>query len=93
MDNGLVIEVDPERFEEMVAAALDGLPEELGRLMSNHVYQPHRTGGSARPNHSDPSIKLAVQSWQGEDVGSGSGPVLRPQNCALQRRPKCPSSW
>jgi predicted Zn-dependent protease with MMP-like domain len=35
MDNGLVIEVDPERFEEMVASALDGLPEELGRLMSN----------------------------------------------------------
>jgi predicted Zn-dependent protease with MMP-like domain len=34
-DNGLVIEVDPERFEEMVAAALDGLPEGLGRLMSN----------------------------------------------------------
>src|SRR5579862_6237543 len=35
MDNGLVIDVDQEWFEEMVAAALDGLPEELGRLMSN----------------------------------------------------------
>jgi predicted Zn-dependent protease with MMP-like domain len=35
MDNGLVIEIDPVRFEEMVASALDGLPEELGRLMSN----------------------------------------------------------
>ncbi|MEZ0579513.1 metallopeptidase family protein [Nocardioides sp. MH1] len=30
-----MIEVEPERFEEMVAEALDGLPEELGRLMSN----------------------------------------------------------
>jgi predicted Zn-dependent protease with MMP-like domain len=30
-----VIEVEPERFEEMVAAALDGLPPELGKLMSN----------------------------------------------------------
>ena len=30
-----MIEVDPERFEEMVASALDGLPQELGRLMSN----------------------------------------------------------
>jgi predicted Zn-dependent protease with MMP-like domain len=30
-----VIEVDPERFEEMVSLALDGLPSELGRLMSN----------------------------------------------------------
>ncbi len=34
-DNGVVIEVEPERFEEMVAAALDGLPEGLGRLMRN----------------------------------------------------------
>jgi predicted Zn-dependent protease with MMP-like domain len=34
-DNGLVVEVEPERFEEMVAEALDGLPEELGQLMSN----------------------------------------------------------
>jgi predicted Zn-dependent protease with MMP-like domain len=35
MDNGLVADVEPERFEEMVVTALDGLPEELGRLMSN----------------------------------------------------------
>ena len=34
-DNGLVIEVDPERFEEMVVTALDGLPEGLGQLMRN----------------------------------------------------------
>jgi predicted Zn-dependent protease with MMP-like domain len=34
-DNGLVIHVDPDRFEDMVAAALDGLPEDLGRLMEN----------------------------------------------------------
>ena len=30
-----MIDVEPERFEEMVAEALDGLPAELGRLMSN----------------------------------------------------------
>ena len=35
MHNGLVIEVEPGRFEEMVAEALDGLPPELGRLMRN----------------------------------------------------------
>src|SRR4051794_2212258 len=34
-DTGQMIEVEPERFEEMVAEALDGLPEELGRIMSN----------------------------------------------------------
>jgi predicted Zn-dependent protease with MMP-like domain len=30
-----MIDVDPDRFEEMVAAALDGLPDDLGRLMRN----------------------------------------------------------
>ena len=30
-----MIEVDPARFEEMVGEALDGLPEDLGRLMRN----------------------------------------------------------
>ena len=34
-DNGWVIEVGPERFEEMVVTALDGLPEDLGQLMRN----------------------------------------------------------
>jgi predicted Zn-dependent protease with MMP-like domain len=34
-DNGLVIDVDPGRFEDMVTTALDGLPEELGQLMRN----------------------------------------------------------
>ena len=35
LDNGLVIDVDPGRFEDMVITALDGLPEELSRLMRN----------------------------------------------------------
>ncbi len=34
-DNGLVVDVEPGRFEEMVITALDGLPEDLGRLMRN----------------------------------------------------------
>jgi predicted Zn-dependent protease with MMP-like domain len=34
-DNEGVIWVEPERFEEMVAAALDSLPDELGQLMRN----------------------------------------------------------
>ena len=40
-----MIEVEPERFEEMVADALDGLPEGLGKLMSNvAVTVEHRPG-------------------------------------------------
>jgi predicted Zn-dependent protease with MMP-like domain len=34
-ENRLVVEVEPERFEAMVVEALDGIPEELGDLMSN----------------------------------------------------------
>jgi predicted Zn-dependent protease with MMP-like domain len=34
-DNERVIDIEPGRFEEMVAIALDSLPAELGRLMSN----------------------------------------------------------
>ena len=30
-----MIHVEPDRFEEMVAAALDGLPPDLGKLMRN----------------------------------------------------------
>jgi predicted Zn-dependent protease with MMP-like domain len=45
LDNGLVIEVEPDRFEEMVVTALDGLPSELGRLMRNvAVTVEHRPG-------------------------------------------------
>jgi len=40
-----VIQVDPERFEEMVVTALDGLPEEFGKLMRNvAVTVEHGTG-------------------------------------------------
>ena len=34
-ENGSVISVDPERFEEMVATALDGLPPEFKERMKN----------------------------------------------------------
>jgi predicted Zn-dependent protease with MMP-like domain len=34
-DNGMVIDVEPDQFEDMVVTALDSLPEDLGRLMRN----------------------------------------------------------
>ncbi len=40
-----MIYVDPERFEEMVGTALDGLPEQLGELMRNvAVMVEHNPG-------------------------------------------------
>jgi predicted Zn-dependent protease with MMP-like domain len=41
----MVIRVAPDQFEEMVAAALDSLPEELGRLMRNVAVTVEPDGG------------------------------------------------
>lgn len=40
-----MIEVEPEAFEAMVTEALDGLPEELGRLMQNVAVVVEHDGG------------------------------------------------
>jgi predicted Zn-dependent protease with MMP-like domain len=40
-----MIEVEAERFEDMVTDALDGLPEELGGLMSNVAVTVQEDGG------------------------------------------------
>jgi predicted Zn-dependent protease with MMP-like domain len=40
-----MVEVEPERFEAMVSEALDGLPDELGELMSNVAVTVDHDGG------------------------------------------------
>jgi predicted Zn-dependent protease with MMP-like domain len=40
-----MIEVEPERFEEMVRAALDGLPGDLGEILSNVAVTVDPHGG------------------------------------------------
>lgn len=40
-----MVDVDPERFETMVSEALDGIPEELGALMSNVAVTVQHVGG------------------------------------------------
>ncbi|HEX3222203.1 MAG TPA: metallopeptidase family protein [Nocardioides sp.] len=42
-----MVEVDPARFELMVSQALDGLPDELGELMSNVAVTVQHDGGPA----------------------------------------------
>ena len=44
-DNGRMTDVQPERFDEMVAAALDGLPDELGQLIRNVAVTVDDYGG------------------------------------------------
>ena len=44
-----MVYVDPERFEAMVSDALDGIPGELGELMSNvAVTVQHEVTGRPR---------------------------------------------
>ncbi len=40
-----MIDVDPERFEVMVNEALDGIPAELGELMSDVAVTVQHDGG------------------------------------------------
>lgn len=40
-----MIEVEPERFEQMVTTALDGLPPELGKIMRNVAVTVDLDGG------------------------------------------------
>lgn len=42
-----MVEVDPERFEEMVREALNGIPAELGELMSNVAVTVQNDRGPA----------------------------------------------
>ena len=44
-----MIQVDAERFEVMVGDALDGIPVELGELMSNVAVTVHHGAGPAGP--------------------------------------------
>lgn len=43
--NGFMVEVEPDRFEVMVTEALDGLPPQLGELMSNVAVTVDHFGG------------------------------------------------
>ena len=47
LDTWCMVEVDPERFEVMVGEALDGIPRELGELMSNVAVTVQHDGGPA----------------------------------------------
>jgi predicted Zn-dependent protease with MMP-like domain len=67
--NDLVIDVDPDWFEDRVAWALDGLPEELARLMSNVVVQVEHDPGP-------PGLLGLYEGVPLTDRGTGYGAVL-----------------
>ena len=47
LDNVSVVTVTPERFEELVGQALDGLPPRLGRMMRNVAVTVEHEDGPA----------------------------------------------
>jgi predicted Zn-dependent protease with MMP-like domain len=75
-----VIEVPPERFEQLVADALDEIPEELGRLMDNVVVQV-RDGS--------PAGLLGLYEGVPLTAREAYGGFAMPDRITVYRRPIC----
>jgi predicted Zn-dependent protease with MMP-like domain len=78
-----VIDVPPERFEELVGDALDGIPEPLARLVDNVVVvvEDGRPGGPLLGRYE--GIPLTERNaWY------GTGPVM-PDRVTIFRLPTC----
>ena len=85
---GRVIEIAPGRFEEMVADALDGLPDELGRLMRNvAVVVEHGPGPDGLLGLYE-GIPLTSRSTQYAGVLPDRITIYRRAICAI-----CWSEW
>ena len=85
LDNGLVIEVDPGRFEEMVVAALDGLPEELGQLMRNVAVTVEHEAGPPGLLGLYQGIPLTSRTSQYAGVLPDRITIYRQAICAISR--------
>jgi predicted Zn-dependent protease with MMP-like domain len=80
----LVIDVSRDRFEELVGTALDGIPEELGRLMDNVVVVVEDGTPRGRLLGRYVGIPLTERgAWY------GSGGVTMPDRITIFRLPIC----
>jgi predicted Zn-dependent protease with MMP-like domain len=84
-DNGVVIDIDPARFEEMVVEALDGLPDDLGRLMRNVVVLVEHEDGPPGLLGLYEGVPLTSRSTQYSGV--------LPDRITIYRQAICASSW
>jgi predicted Zn-dependent protease with MMP-like domain len=85
LDNGLVIEAGPGRFEDMAVPALDGLPEEPGQLMRNvAVTAGHRPGPPGLLGLYQ-GIPLTSRTSQYAGVLPDRITICRPAICAICR--------
>jgi predicted Zn-dependent protease with MMP-like domain len=76
-----VVYVEPARFEDMVVTALDGLPEELGKLMRNVAVTVEHGEGP-------PGLLGLYQGVPLTSRTSGYGGVL-PDRITIYRRAIC----
>jgi predicted Zn-dependent protease with MMP-like domain len=75
-----VIEVPRSRFEELVADALDEIPEELGRLMDNVVVQV---------GEDSPAGLLGLYEGVPLTEREAYGGLVMPDRITVYRRPIC----
>jgi len=80
-----MIEVEPDRFEEMVVAALDSLPEELGRLMTNVAVTVEHGPGPPGLLGLYEGIPLTSRSTQYAGVLPDRITIYRQAICAICR--------
>jgi predicted Zn-dependent protease with MMP-like domain len=80
-----VIDMDPVRFEEMVTAALDGLPHELGQLMRNVVVLVEHGEGPPGLLGLYEGVPLTARSTQYSGV--------LPDRITIYRRTICADCW
>ncbi len=80
-DNEMVIEVEPDAFEDMVVAALDSLPEDLGRLMRNVAVTVEH--GPGRPGLLGLSQGIPLTSRTSQYAG------VLPDRITIYRRAIC----
>ncbi len=77
--------MDPVRFEEMVTAALDGLPDELGQLMRNVVVMVEHGDGPPGLLGLYEGVPLTARSTQYSGV--------LPDRITIYRRAVCAGCW
>ena len=81
--NGLVMDVEPGRFEEMVITALDGLPDELGHLMRNVAVTVEHAPGPPGLLGLYEGIPLTSRTTQYAGVLPDRITIYRQEICAI----------
>jgi predicted Zn-dependent protease with MMP-like domain len=79
-----MIDVPPERFEQLVADALDAIPEELAEVVDNLVVvvEEGTIGGRLLGRYEGVPL-TARDSWY------GTGGLVMPDRVTIYRRPIC----